>query len=52
MLYNFILAFFVFLLLRYFSARYLSESQMRIKQGVVYSFFYASAYVIMKKYSK
>ncbi len=51
-LYNFILAFFVFAIIRYTLSKKFSGNSTNTKEMIVMSFFYSLAYIILKNYAK
>ena len=51
-LYNLVLAFTVFLIVRYSLAKYFTNKPIILREMLVFSLLYAIAYIILKKYGK
>lgn len=45
---DFIFIFFVFLIVRYMLARNMAGNNINMKKGIVYSFFYAVAFIVVR----
>ena len=48
MIRDFVFAFFIFLILRFIIARKLAGNDVILRKGIVYAFFYALTFVIIK----
>jgi hypothetical protein len=52
MLVNFIFAFVIFLILRYFVPRTITGDKVTLEQGVIFAIFYACVFVLISEFNK